>query len=173
MDGWDSLLVANDRTRELLVPKEVNPWIGSPFEWLMSLPSRSRGAAGEAIVANWLAISGCNVEKPMNSGHDRLINGHKVEIKLSTLWRGGNYVWQQLRDQDYEFVLLLGLSPHGASAWCVPKRIAHDESIPQHGGSTGTDTRWLTIRASNTPPWMQAWGGSLDECLVVVGRVLY
>lgn len=172
MHGWDSLLVANDQAREALVSKVANPWVGSPFEWLMSLPSRSRGAAGEAITAAWFELAGLDVSRPLNSGHDRLINGHKVEIKLSTLWKGGNYVWQQIRDQDYEYVVLLGLSPTTASAWCVPKNVAHEKSVPQHGGAVGTDTRWLTVKALVTPHWMREWGGSLDACLSVAQRVL-
>ncbi len=172
MHGWDILLAANDQAREVLVSKDANPWLGSPFEWLMSLPSRSRGAAGEAIAAAWLGLSGFAVGRPLNSGHDRLVNGHKVEIKLSTLWKGGNYVWQQIRDQDYEYVLLLGLSPASASAWCVPKQVAHDVSVPQHGGLAGTDTRWLTVKATATPAWMKEWGGSLDDFLAVAQRML-
>lgn len=172
MPGWDSLLVANERAREAMASKGANPWIGSPFEWLMILPSRSRGAAGEAIASSWLTIADFQVAKPSNTGHDRLVNGHKIEVKLSTLWKGGNFVWQQIRDQDYEYALLLGLSPESAAAWFVPKQVAHDKSVPQHGGSAGTDTRWLTVKAGETPGWMAEWGGSLDDCLSVARRSL-
>lgn len=28
-----------------------DPWIGSPFEWILKVPSRTKGAIGEALVA--------------------------------------------------------------------------------------------------------------------------
>lgn len=155
-----------------MVSKDASPWLGSPFEWLMVLPSRSKGAAAERVAEGFFDRAGFHVKRPVNSGHDRLVNDHKVEIKMSTLWKGGTYTWQQIRDQDYEFCMLLGLSPEIASAWLLPKEVAHDMSVPQHGGSTGQDTRWLTIDAARPPAWMSDWGGSLDDFLAVAHGLL-
>lgn len=71
---------------------------------------------------SWLWHFGLEVAGPSNAGHDRLVAGHKVEIKFSTLWEQGDYVFQQLRNQDYEYALLLGVSPLTAHAWLVPSR---------------------------------------------------
>ncbi|MGY1713085.1 hypothetical protein ACI78R_01370 [Geodermatophilus sp. SYSU D01106] len=172
MSAWDCLVAANEVTRDAMVSKEVSPWVGSPFEWLMILPSRSKGAAAEKLTEQFLVTSGLAVGRPVNSGHDRLVNGHKVEIKMSTLWKGGTYTWQQIRDQDYEFCLLLGLSPQTASAWLVPKAVAQEKSVPQHGGQAGMDTRWLTVDAANPPDWMKEWGGTPDDFLVVAAHYL-
>jgi len=123
--GLHVFLKANEDAQvEMGLRERVSPWAGSPFEWLMSLPSRSRGKAGEVLAAAWLARNGHRVASPTSADHDRRVNGAKIEIKMSTLWTGGNYVFQQLRDQDYEYVFLLGISPTTASAWFVPKAVA-------------------------------------------------
>ena len=150
----------------------TTPWAGSPFEWVMSLASRSRGKAGEELAEAWLKRLGCRVGPPRNSGHDRVVNGKAVEIKFSTLWQSGQYVFQQLRDQDYEYALLLGVSPHEVSVWMPPKSVAFDHAIPQHGGSAGTDTRWLRFEAASPPSWLSVYGGSLAEGAAHIKSVL-
>ncbi len=172
MSGWDHLLAANDAARELTVSKEASQWLNSPFEWIMILPSRTKGAIGEKLAAHFFKAAGYFVTPPSNSGHDRVINGHKVEVKMSSLWKGGTYTWQQIRDQDYELCLLLGLAPQNAYAWLMPKATAVQHSVPQHAGSVGTDTRWLTITATDVPGWMDQWGGELDDCLRVAEQLL-
>lgn len=149
-----------------------NRWAGSAFEWLMSLPSRRRGKAGEEIAAAWLDLQGLEVRPPLNSGHDRLVEGRRVEIKFSTLWEQGDYVFQQLRNQDYEFVLMIGVSPTTAHAWLIPKSTAFERAAPQHGGAAGTDTRWLRFAASAPPSWMGDFGGELSEAEEVVRQQL-
>jgi len=148
------------------------PWKGSPFEWMMRLASRRRGKAGELLAAAWMRTLGYRVEPPLSGDHDRLVNGRKVEIKMSTLWEGGTYVFQQLRDQDYECAFLLGISPTIAHAWLLPKSVAFARSVPQHGGARGSDTRWLSFAASAPPDWLDEYGGSLSECVAVLASVL-
>lgn len=163
MTPYEALLEANGHAQvQMGKADEADPWAGSAFEWLMRLPSRSRGRAGELIVEAWLEGLGFEVRPPTNSGHDRTVNRHKVEIKFSTLWGSGEYVFQQLRDQDYEYVVLLGVSPSTAHAWTVPKAEAFAKAVPQHGGAIGRDTKWLRIRADAPPVWMSPFGGDLE-----------
>ena len=61
-------------------------WEGSPFQWIKNCPSRSVGAIGEKLVENWCREQVFEVRKSLNSAHDRLNAGLKVEIKFSTLW---------------------------------------------------------------------------------------
>ncbi len=110
--------------------------------------------------------------RPLSGDHDRLVNSHKIEIKLSTLWESGVYKFQQLRDQDYEYALLLGVSPQIAHAWLVPKTVAMQRSTPQHGGARGTDTRWISFPAASPPEWLLKFGGSLSSCIDVVRTTL-
>lgn len=143
-------------------------WSGSPFAWILTLPSRARGAAAEKIIDLWLTANGFMVTRAGHSGCDRVLNGINLEIKFSTLWKSGGYKFQQLRDQDYESVFCLGISPARVHAWLIPKAVAWDHAIPQHGGSLGTDTKWLGFQADDPPAWMSKYGGSLAEVLAIL-----
>lgn len=148
--------------------KETAMWSGSPFYWIKSRPSRQIGSIGEALAAGWAASKGFDVQKPLNSDHDRRIAGLKVEIKFSTLWTDNQiYKFQQLRDQDYDYALLLGVSPFDAQAWFVPKaELSYNRPpalVPQHGGAAGRDTRWLSFAAVTPPVWLGEFGGRLSR----------
>lgn len=143
-------------------------WAGSPFYWIKSRSSRQIGAIGEALASGWAASKGFDVQRPLSSEHDRLIAGLKVEIKYSSLWTDTEvYKFQQLRDQDYEYALLLGVSPFDAQAWFVPKaELSYNRPpalVPQHAGAAGRDTRWLSFRASTPPEWLLPYGGRLSD----------
>jgi len=171
--SFSTFLEANQEAQvNMGVRDAISPWAGSPFEWLMSLPSRSRGRAGEVLAAAWLTKLGHQVQLPRSSEHDRLVNGRAVEIKFSTLWANGDYVFQQLRRQAYDFVLMLGVSPNAASVWFPPKEIALEMAIPQHGGSTGVDTRWLRFPAESPPEALRPHGGSPAQAAELLRRVL-
>jgi hypothetical protein len=163
-DPFELFLLANQDAQEIMgTAAASNPWAGSAFEWIMRLASRRRGKAGEILVEAWLRRLGYEVGRPLSGDHDRLVGGRKTEIKFSTLWEGGDYVFQQLRDQDYELVVLLGVSPAAAHGWVVPKAVAIERSIPQHGGARGSDTRWLRFRAASPPAWLSEFGGEPSE----------
>ena len=100
-----------------------DPWQGSPFRWMKSHPSRTVGAIGEALVAGWSAAKGFDVVRSGDSDADRIIQGHRIEIKFSTLWKSGVYKFQQIRDQDYDYCFCLGVSPFDAHAWLLPKSV--------------------------------------------------
>jgi hypothetical protein len=141
---------------------------GSPFCWIKGRPSRQVGTIGEALVAGWAAARGFDVQRPLNSDHDRRIEGLKVEIKFSTLWTDKEiFVFQQLRDQDYDYCFMLGVSPFDAQAWFVPKAALAEDCppalVPQHGGGSGRDTKWLSFVAAEPPDWMGEFGGWLSE----------
>ena len=142
-------------------------WDGSPFKWIKtSLPSRTVGAVGEALVAGWAAAKGFDVTRTGDSDADRIISGHRVEIKFSTLWANGGYKFQQIRDQRYDFCFCLGVSPFDAHAWLIPKSILKEHVIGhmgQHSGAGGQDTAWLGFKVGESYPWMAAHGGRLGD----------
>lgn len=123
------------------VRPNVSPWDGSPFEWILRVSSRRRGAIGEKLVAGWCAAKDFDVLKPRNSDADRIINNVRVEIKMSTLWENGQYKFQQIRDQEYDFLFALGISPFDAHAWLLPKFALMSGSkvglTGQHTGAQG------------------------------------
>ncbi len=170
---FDNFLAANrDAQADMGVIEAMARWAGSPFEWVMHLPSRTRGTGGEKLVEAWLQRLGLAVRPPVNTGHDRLVNGAKIEIKFSTLWQSGQYVFQQLRDQDYEHVVLLEIAPHDVAVWMPPKEVAFEHAVPQHGGAAGRDTRWLRFAATDPPTWLDPYGGTLTEAATFIRTVL-
>jgi hypothetical protein len=151
-------------------------WVGSPFAWIKSRPSRQVGTIGERLVAGWLAAKDFDVTRSPDSDADRLVNGHRVEIKFSTRWKSGIYKFQQLRDQNYAFAICLGISPFDAHCWVLPKSkllsrwkesISQGREVdgiqPQHGGSAGRDTAWLTIDPTSPAAWLSKHGGRLAD----------
>lgn len=152
----------------LMAPDYVpsDAWAGSPFEWILNVPSRTKGAVGEKLVAGWAATKDFDVTKPPSSQADRVVNGHRIEIKFSTLWRTGGYKFQQIRDQNYDYCLCLGLSPFDAHAWLLPKSVLKEYVIGhmgQHTGASGADTAWLGFQAGDPYEWMAPYGDRLAD----------
>ena len=155
-------------------PYRHRRWAGSPFEWIIKLPSRQKGKIGQQMVAAHCRESGLQViEGVGDSEANLLIDEHRVEVKFSTLWETGIYKFQQLRDQNYEFIFFLGISPHAAHAWVFPKtEIPFDELPKQHGGKHGTATWWVSFIPNNPPQWMRKQSGNLSEvCDVFLGHL--
>jgi hypothetical protein len=151
-----------------------DPWTGSPFAWIRTRPSRQVGKIGEQLVAGWCAAKGLDVTSSHDSEADRVINGHRVEIKFSTLWENGSYTFQQIRDQNYEYVICLGVSPFDAHCWVVSKAVLRLHVLghtPQHAGKAGTDTFWLSFPAVSPPIWLSPHGGSLAQALRALGSL--
>ena len=154
-------------------------WKDSPFNWIQTgISSRQKGTIAEKLVAGYLACKGFDVTRSPDSDADRIIGGKRAEIKMSTLWEVGLYRFQQLRDQDYEFVLCLGISPFDAHCWVVPKEVLMDswsngaEGLSsQHGGRSGTDTAWLRVRPDHVPAWLNEWGGRLSRAVELIREI--
>lgn len=146
-------------------------WAGSPFAWIKTRPSRQIGVIGEKLVAGWLATKGFDVTRSPDSQADRIINGQRTEVKFSTLWKGGFYKFQQLRDQNYQFAICLGVSPFDAHCWVIQKaaimkqwKLSETGSglVSQHSGRKGSDTAWLTVTPTQIPGWLRNCGGRLS-----------
>jgi hypothetical protein len=147
----------------------LNPWADSPFAWILGLPSRQKGTIGERLVASWCTSKGLDVIRSHNSDADRIIEGSPVEIKFSTLWsKAPLYKFQQIRDQDYEYAICLGISPFTAHCWVIPKDVIMRHATSQHGGSRGHDTRWLTVYPNNPTVWLEEYGGTLETASKVL-----
>lgn len=150
---------------------ESTMWEGSPFQWITRLSSKRIGAVGELLVQNWCQEKGYKVRRPIgSSSYDRVINGHRVEIKYSKLWDNRTYRFQQLRNQDFDFYFWIGVSPRNVQAWFIPKEYLKlgvgpqpEGVIPQHGGKSGQDTWWIKVDADSPPEWMEHFGGSLSD----------
>ncbi len=152
--------------------EQENPeWARSPFGWIKTCPSRQVGKIGEQLVAGWCAAKDLSVGPSGDSEADRVIQGRRVEIKFSTLWKSGQFKFQQIRDQRYDFLVCLGIAPLDARCWVMPKDILYEHVIghpPQHTGAGGTETFWLSVAAEAPHAWLAPYGGPLSrayECL--------
>ena len=151
-----------------------DPWAGSPFAWIRTQASRRVGKIGEQLVSGRCAAKGLGVTPTGDSEADRIIAGRRVEIKFSTLWESGVYKFQQIRDQNYEYVICLGLSPFDAHCWVISKEVLRAHVIghtPQHRGKAGTDTYWLSFPAAEPPEWLSSCGGTLAQAFEVLRSI--
>lgn len=142
-------------------------WQKTPFEWIKQEPSSSRrGKIGADMVEEWSKSKSMSVKPPLNSDSDRTINGFRVEIKFSTLWATGHYRFQQIRDQEYDYMFCLGISPNTVHAWFIPKSALDQHVIGktgQHGGKGAKETALIHFEVDQVPAWMQKYGGSLSS----------
>ena len=134
-------------------------WEGSKFQSFRNIPSpKSKGAQGEKLVQQLMETLGHKVTRPENSDHDRIISNHKTEIKVSTTWNEelNNFTWQQIRDQDYERIIFVGINPNDISVWWATKDdlreyVLGQDSKRQHAGKDGEqDLYWIQASAGET-----------------------
>lgn len=71
-------------------------WKDSPFEWVLHLAPGTKGRLGKHLVFQWCALKGLAVDNSPDSEADILINGHRIEVKFSTLWKNGIYKFQPI-----------------------------------------------------------------------------
>lgn len=130
-------------------------WENSPFKWITTLAPRTKGKVGEEIISHWLVSNGFTVEHSPDTEADRIVCNKRVEIKFSTLWEDGKFAFQQIRDQNYHFMIMVGLAPSYARCWVFLKaeimRLWKDVNMimGQHMGQEGSDTAWLHINQAN------------------------
>lgn len=149
---------------EAKAAKKGELWVGSPFFWLLKEPSGTKGKVIEKAIKIWCDSLGLKVTKAKDAQADLIVEGKRVEVKMSTLWTGDNiYKFQQIRNQAYDMAFFVGISPNEVHAWVIPKAVVIEKSVPQHTGNVGKDTRWLTVSVSQIPEWLEEYGGRLSQ----------
>jgi len=145
----------------------VRDWTGSPFDWLLALPSATLGAVGRNLIESWASGLGFYQGRERhNNQHYLVLNGHRVQVKLSTLWDAGHYRFQQIRDQPYDDLLCVGISPNDIHAWFIPKgeALLHLRGTAgQHTGAGATETHWLNVDPTQPQGWLSEFGDQLSD----------
>lgn len=153
------------------IEKDYKLWKDSSFNWIVRQPSATKGKLGKKLVDQWCVLKGLEIGRSPDSEADMLINGHRIEVKFSTLWETGIYKFQQIRDQNYEYCICLGISPSTAHCWVISKLLLYKYVIGhmgQHTGATGQDTSWFTVNPANPPNWLDGCGGTLNDAYLVL-----
>ena len=106
-------------TRSYLDAQMFDPWHNTPYEKYRFVGNKQKGAWGEQIASRIFEKMGCEVEPPTNTGHDRIIDGKKVEMKFSLAQM--NSKTQEIQndlfmmnhvseDKDWEYLLFIGVN---------------------------------------------------------------
>ncbi len=172
MNQFELLGKISESFREV-APKPLTFGENNPFNWLLTMPSATIGAYGAKFVSELFRANDFDVLRPLGgSDHDRVINGHRIEVKFCTRRKEDASFWfEQIRDQEYDYVLCLGLSADAASCWVIPKSeltLPKEGLSPQHGGKEGKDTLQLQFQPDAVPAWLHEFGGSLEEGMQVL-----
>lgn len=109
--------------------REVDPYQDSEFLVYKQMSSKKKGKYFELIVEEFLRNKGCIVSKSLNSDHDRVVNGKKLEIKGSLLWgTGTHFRWQQIRtNQDYDIICFVAIYPDKIELFGSTKEIVKEK----------------------------------------------
>ena len=141
-------------------------WAGSPFQWIPKQAPTTIAKIGKELVTALCAARGLCVVDAKGGGADLVIEGHRVRLKRSTLSEG-RYIFQQIRDEDFEYLMCLGLSPFNAHCWVIPKHVAKHHSSVQHGPRT----KWTTFSPADPPAWLRSDGGTVAQAFAVLQRL--
>ena len=166
-----STLAADYRT-------DRSDWQGSPFAWIIPHPPARQGAIGKRLISTWLETSGLSVTHCSGREADRIVNGRRVAMKFSMLWEEGLYRFQQIRDQRYDLLICLGVSPFDAHSWVFTKeflmqgRGTLEGFRYQHRGNAGADTAWIHVDPRTPQQWLTLHGGTLDDALGAMPALL-
>jgi hypothetical protein len=156
-------IFADGSLTEYVNQNTQDPWVGTSFEKYVFMSPKQKGEFGERFVTKYFDNAGCDVKRAKTStaGHDRVIDGIRVEIKfsLATRTKTGVKVNQFIinhvsKDKDWERLVFFGINPDEQDCrllWFSKEDfIAHLESdecvfsIQQGGKSIGNDDYMCT-----------------------------
>ena len=93
-------------------------WLGSPFNWIREHSSGTKGAIGRDLASSILG----EISSPVTrDGLVLEVAGKRIRVKFSMAWDLASFRFQQVRDEDFDFVFCLGLYPDAAFGWFIPK----------------------------------------------------
>jgi hypothetical protein len=166
--SWQQLLNAN-ATAQKQSSGKTRPWpANSPFAWLLPLAPVSKGAAGLRIVRELMHLNGYTTGKASGIAQAFSSNHGIIKTKISLEWNSGNFVFEQIRDDPYDFLAMLGLCPEDAFIWLCPKHVALAESASQQA----PQSRWIHVDPVTPPIGFAGCGGPIADAAVTFKTVL-
>ena len=116
------VVTSTKEIQEYIKNCDSNNWRGTEFENYPTLDPKQKGGFGELIVEHILTTEGNIVKPPTNTGHDRRVNGRKIEIKFSLessnkkkdgkLIDPDSFTFNHIAlEKDWETLILVGVNP--------------------------------------------------------------
>ncbi|MGB8212786.1 MAG: site-specific DNA-methyltransferase [Anaerolineales bacterium] len=133
-------------------------WDDSPFGWILHFPDDQKGEIGRQLLLSWIERKGISTGRSKTLDGNIVINGHAIAIRFSTLASNGLYIFQQIQEEGYDYLLCFGISPNEAHCWVFDREHALKNVTPQQS----TEYR-LDIDLKRLPDWIKGYGGSLEE----------
>ncbi|MCX7929650.1 MAG: hypothetical protein N2663_02880 [Chlorobi bacterium] len=168
---YDTLVKIAQELEQEYKEHSSHEWETSPFAWLKAgLPSRTIGKIGEEFVKRLCEHCGIQVKSASDTDADLVIGKCRVEVKFSTLWESGSYKFQQIRNQNYDYLIALGISPNAAHCWVVSKDTILTKAKSQHLGEKGSETFWVEINPTDSSKceWLTPPDGSLEKAITII-----
>ena len=143
---------------ELLLPEDRDTrYDNTPMKFVKAMGAKQKGKYYELITDNVLRGRGSVVNKPVNSDHDRIIDGVKSEIKGSCLMKNTDlFTFLQIRPkQDYAQMIFSMFYPDKIIIMSMTKEkvlenVANGTFSPQHGGKNGDSGTYMYYGNENT-----------------------
>ncbi len=164
-----ALIAANTNARKKAASSGTNPWLSSQFYWLKKLATNPRGDAAREMSELMLSSFGYQIRVgPLAQSF--IVNGHTVKVKLCMAWSGSKSLkFQQIEQDAYTHLLLLGLEPKDAWFWLSPQAV----SWANAGGQHRQESRWIQFSVNRAPKWLAQYGGTIAKaqatCLAQLG----
>lgn len=155
---WDNIVVAAAGVQSR-ISSRIRRWPqDSPFAWMIPLAPVSKGRAGLMVVRELMHMNGYITRDAKGIAQSFITVKGVVKVKTSLLWDNGTFVFEQIEDDPYDFLAMLGLMHHDACFWLCTKKLALTNSHDQHK----SQSRWLVFEPSCVPTWLSNHGGHID-----------
>jgi hypothetical protein len=152
---WAALTAANGVAKATLVAGGVRVW-PPPFDWLLTLANTQKGEAGLIMVRELAKTFGYVIAGAALT-QSFTLKEYVVKVKLCLQWKDGKIVFEQIEDDSYTHLAMLGLEPATGWLWISTKADALTNSDAQHK----KPSRWVGFKPTKQPAWLVARGGSI------------
>lgn len=154
-------LLSGPDVQSYINKKNIDLWANTALAGYKWMDSRAKGELGEIIVSKMFQENNHEVKSAENSGHDRIINGIKTEIKFSLAQT--DYVKKKIKintfmlnhvskSKDWDRLIFLGINPEGydnvmfwfTKADFCDMLVTTDFFTPQQGGQKGNNDDYVS-----------------------------
>jgi hypothetical protein len=149
MSDYQLLAQIYNEIKKNYISSRKEAWKDSPFsEMVPTFSIKELGELGETMFIELARRKGHIIEKHLvgNDVYDNIFCGKKVEQKFATESTDGGFTANQIRDQEYDNVIVFALTPTDVIFWVLPKEKAWSLGTWQHGTNVVKDTKLLKLR---------------------------